>query len=154
MSTTKPKAQPADEAVADIEWRTILAWFLRALAVLAIARGVMHWTVITGLTEVNATPFEDQPSAFQTITVALAIFDLVAGVGLWLGAIWGSAVWLMVVALLVSVDVVAQGAATPWALVLQRPLVATGADLALVLFYLVTSTKAARQSDQRSRGDR
>lgn len=72
-----------------------LVWFLRAVAVLWLAKGLMHWSVVIGLGEGRDTRFLEMSVLTQSITVFFAVFDLVAAVGLWMAAAWGGVIWLI-----------------------------------------------------------
>jgi hypothetical protein len=72
-----------------------LLWFMRAVAVLWLAKGLMHWSLVIGLGEGQDTRFLAMPPVTQTATVFFAIFDLVAAVGLWMAAAWGGVIWLI-----------------------------------------------------------
>ena len=72
-----------------------IVWFMRAVALLWLAKGVMHWFVVLGVGEGEATTFLAMPSQVQSAIVLFAVFDLVAAVGLWLAAPWGGVIWLL-----------------------------------------------------------
>lgn len=76
------------------EWRVILIWYMRALAVHLIGAGIIHWARIVGFTQWRDTWFWDMPVEWQSMTVYFAVIDLVAAVGLWLGVSWGAVIWL------------------------------------------------------------
>src|SRR4051794_20099426 len=77
-------------------WTTRLMWFLRAMAAVAMVKGLYHWSVIVGIGDGpgSSSTFETSPIAWQAATMFFAVIDLVAAVGLWLAAAWGGVVWL------------------------------------------------------------
>jgi hypothetical protein len=72
-----------------------LVWFMRAVAVLWLAKGLMHWSLVIGLGEGQETRFLAMPPMTQAATVFFAVLDLVAAVGLWMAAAWGGVIWLI-----------------------------------------------------------
>ena len=72
-----------------------LVWFMRAVAILWLAKGLMHWSLVIGLGEGQDTRFLAMPAMTQGATVFFAVFDLVAAVGLWMAAAWGGVIWLI-----------------------------------------------------------
>ena len=72
-----------------------LVWFMRAVAVLWLAKGLMHWSLVLGLGEGPDTRFLAMPPMTQAATVFFAVLDLVAAVGLWMAAAWGGVSWLI-----------------------------------------------------------
>jgi hypothetical protein len=76
-------------------WRLVLVWFLRLLSVLWLAKGLMAWMVIFGVSGDGQLPFENRLLSFQAIIVYFAVIDLVAAVGLWLTSTWGGVLWLL-----------------------------------------------------------
>ena len=88
----------------EAQWTARLVVFLRAMAVLSMAKGLYHWAVVSGI----AGPldgFEYQRMPWQTATVFFAVIDLVAAVGLWLAAAWGAVVWLTASVSMAAVEV-------------------------------------------------
>src|SRR5271154_3480233 len=81
----------------DNAWTRRLVLFLRVMAVLAVAKGLYHWSQVTGFIGGEEEAFETQPMAWQTATVYFAVIELVAAVGLWLATPWGAVVWLTTV---------------------------------------------------------
>ncbi|MGY6245990.1 DUF6163 family protein [Bosea thiooxidans] len=76
-------------------WRLVLVWFLRLLSVAWLAKGLMAWMVIFGVSADAQPPFESRLLSFQAIIVYFAVIDLVAAVGLWLTSTWGGVLWLL-----------------------------------------------------------
>lgn len=75
-------------------WREVLAWFMRAVAVLWLAKGLMHWSLVLGLGDSPRSHFADMPGLTQGASVVFAVLDLVAAVGLWLVSAWGGVIWV------------------------------------------------------------
>jgi len=73
-------------------WSKILVIFMRLLAMIWMAQGLMQWVTIL-------TPQEPLFNHTDWITGAgiifFAVFDLVAAVGLWLATPWGGVLWLL-----------------------------------------------------------
>jgi len=101
--TLEPVHAGDDEAEAR-QWSRRLVLFLRAMAVLSLAKGLYHWAIVCGI---GGPPdgFEYQPMPWQTATVFFAVIDLVAAVGLWLAAAWGAVVWLTAAVSMAAVEV-------------------------------------------------
>lgn len=78
-------------------WTRRLVFFLRVMAVVAMAKGLYHWAQVTGFVGGEEEAFENQAMAWQTATVYFAVIELVAAVGLWLATPWGAVVWLTTV---------------------------------------------------------
>lgn len=75
-------------------WGWRLGLFLRLLSAVEIAKGLAHWAMLIGAGGA-AEPLDSVEPAFMFATVFLAVADPVAGVGLWVGAAWGVAIWLI-----------------------------------------------------------
>lgn len=152
MSTTKPRLTSDAPILADaegggIDWGRIFRLFMRALAVLAIVRGLGQWASICGVQNADGIGFEEMSLALQAMTVFFAVIDLVAGVGLWLAAAWGGVVWILAAIVALAIDASALMAVEGWVQLAARPLAATIGDIALIAFYVVAATMAARQAD-------
>src|SRR6202451_1320620 len=101
MSETPSRDQTRDSAMSvaaissdrtesdDNAWTRRLVFFLRIMAVISVAKGLYHWAQVTGFIGGEEDAFENQPMAWQTATVYFAVIELVAAVGLWLGAARG-----------------------------------------------------------------
>jgi len=76
-------------------WSTLLVWYLRAMALLLLGAGVIHWARIVGVVPWRDVWFWDMPLSWQTATVFFAVLDLVAAIGLWLTVSWGTVMWLV-----------------------------------------------------------
>jgi hypothetical protein len=95
----------ADEPeIQEERWTGRLVIFLRAMAVLSMAKGLYHWAIVAGVTG-PPEGFEFQSTPWQTATVFFAVIDLVAAVGLWLAAAWGAVVWLTACVSMAAVEV-------------------------------------------------
>lgn len=86
-------------------WTRWLIWFLRAMAVVSMLKGLYHWSVVLGIGEGPDSRFSTETIPWQTATVYFAIIDLVAAVGLWLAAVWGAVVWLTAAVSMAAVEV-------------------------------------------------
>jgi hypothetical protein len=131
-------AAASAEAKRAIRWRLLLVWLLRLLSVAWIGKGLLHWAVILGLGPEAGPAFETRPLTFQAITVYFAVFDLVAGVGLWLTSTWGGVLWL-----LAAVSQLLLGFFFPRWLPLTPVLI--GAYVALMLAYFLVTWAAENQ---------
>ncbi|SDU06100.1 DUF6163 family protein [Stappia sp. ES.058] len=76
------------------DWSVALIWYLRAMAVLLIGGGLIHWARIVGIVPWRGVWFWDMPIEWQAATVFFAVLDLVAAIGLWLTVSWGTVMWL------------------------------------------------------------
>jgi len=126
------------EARRGIRWRLLLVWLLRVLSLVWIGKGLFHWATILGLGLDTGPAFETRPLTFQAITVYFAVFDLVAGVGLWLTATWGGVLWL-----LAAVSQLLLGFFFPRWLTLSPVLI--GTYVALMLAYFLATWAAENQ---------
>lgn len=79
-----------------VRWDVILIWFMRALALVWIVKGIASWTLILGATNAT-TSFETLSTGIQATIIYFAVIDLVAAVGLWLTSVWGGVLWLLAV---------------------------------------------------------
>lgn len=75
-------------------WRWRLGVFLRVLSALELAKGLAHWGLLIGAGG-TAEAFNAVAPGWIFATVFFAVADPVAGVGLWVGAAWGVAIWLI-----------------------------------------------------------
>jgi hypothetical protein len=119
-------------------WTRWLLWFLRAMAVISMLKGLYHWSVVLGIGEGPDSAFTMQPIPWQTATVYFAIIDLVAAVGLWLAAVWGAVVWLTAGVSMAAVEVFfPQIYGGSWLVV--------AIELTLLCCYLVLALQSARE---------
>src|SRR5262249_21013342 len=72
-------------------WTRRLVLYLRIVAGLSLLKGLYHWAGIAGIGDPPGAGFEANPLPWQAATVFFAVIDLVAAVGLWLGARCGRA---------------------------------------------------------------
>jgi hypothetical protein len=84
----------APEPVAGLPWPRVLTWFMRAMSLLWLAKGVIGWAYILGVTQ-DISSFAAASLTHQTAVVVFAVVDLIAGVGLWMAAGWGGGIWLI-----------------------------------------------------------
>lgn len=75
-------------------WSTLLTWYLRGIAILLFAGGVIYWARIIGIVEWRGYWFWDMPVSMQGAIVFFAVLDLVAATGLWLTVSWGTVMWI------------------------------------------------------------
>jgi hypothetical protein len=138
---TRPALEPvhADEEKQDQgRWTRWLVWFLRAMAVMSMAKGLYHWSFVLGIGEGPDTTFTTQSLPWQSATVYFAIIDLVAAVGLWLAAVWGAVVWLTAGVSMAAVEVFfPQIYGGSWLIV--------AIELFLLCCYLVLALQSARE---------
>lgn len=73
-------------------WRRSL--FLRALAAVELVKGLAHWAALLGAGGA-ADPTAGRPAGWFLAQGFFAVADPVAAVGLWVGATWGVAIWLI-----------------------------------------------------------
>lgn len=74
--------------------RLTLVVYVRVLSMVFIASGLRRWAIILGPLAPGGD-FLALPVPVIVATVFFAAFDLVAAVGLWLLASWGTVVWLI-----------------------------------------------------------
>jgi hypothetical protein len=119
-------------------WTRWLIWFLRAMAVVSMLKGLYHWSVVLGIGEGPDSRFSTETIPWQTATVYFAIIDLVAAVGLWLAAVWGAVVWLTAAVSMAAVHVFfPQIYGGSWLVVVI--------ELVLLCCYLVLALQSARE---------
>jgi hypothetical protein len=74
--------------------RTALVVYVRLLAVAFLASGLRRWAVLLGPLAPGGDFFSLKPEWMVAVGF-FAVFELVAAVGLWLLASWGTVVWLI-----------------------------------------------------------
>ena len=121
----------------DGRWTGRLMIFLRVMGVLSMAKGLYHWSIVCGIAG-PADGFEYQPTPWQTATVFFAVIDLVAAVGLWLGAAWGAVVWLTACVSMAAVEVF-------FPQVYGGRLLVVAAEAVLLFSYLGLAIQSARE---------
>ncbi|WP_181705410.1 DUF6163 family protein [Chthonobacter rhizosphaerae] len=88
------RTEDAAPAASAIDARLLLVVYVRALSFIFILSGLQRWGTILG----PLSPSGDFLSLAPEVMVATIFFsvaDLVAAVGLWLLASWGTVVWLI-----------------------------------------------------------
>lgn len=126
----------ADRASRPWSWR--LAAFLRALAVLELGKGLATWALLIG-SGGAAEPLPEGSSRWLVATVFFAVADPVAAVGLWLGAAWGVAIWLIAAAAQLVVIGIVGPDPGGWLMV--------AALIGAMTAYVALSAKARREND-------
>src|SRR5439155_17040566 len=108
MNTEDPQilepVQAGDGEAAGKPWSHRLMLFLRVMAGVSLCKGLYHWAVICGIGAPLPSGFDSYSTPYQVATVFFGAIDLVAGVGLWLGAPWGAVVWLTSVISMAAVE--------------------------------------------------
>jgi hypothetical protein len=123
-------------ATSVVRWNAILTWFMRAIAILWIVKGLGAWATIVGA--LPDAGFEGRSMGYQATLIYFAVIDLVAAVGLWMASTWGGVLWLLAVMshLILAVffpRIVSGGPLTMTLL------------LGLIVFYLIVSWLSARE---------
>lgn len=140
-SRSRPVLEPVHAGEQDRpadRWPARLVLFLRAMACIALVKGLYHWAVVCGFLLPPDGSFEELATPAQAATVFFGVIDLVAAVGLWLAAPWGAVVWLTSVISMIAVEVLFPQiyGGRVWVVAL---------DLILILAYLVLALMAARE---------
>jgi hypothetical protein len=120
---------------------TWLSWFLRAMAIVSIGKGLYHWAIICGIDAPSPSGFDAYPTAYQIATVFFAVIDPVAGVGLWLAAPWGAVIWLTSIISMAAVEALfpqIYGGNVPVVLI----------EMALLGIYLLLVLRTARERSE------
>jgi hypothetical protein len=114
-------------------WSFWLFVFLRVMATASLAKGLYHWAVICGLNAPGPSGFDSHDTPYQIATVFFAIIDLVAGVGLWLSAPWGTVLWLTSIISMAAVEILFPQiyGASLWVVLLD--MIVLGAYVALMM---------------------
>lgn len=127
------RRETTDETGGVWTWRLVI--FLRAMAVISLAKGLYHWAQVLGI-GAGHEGFEAQPLAWQAATVYFAVIDLVAAVGLWLATPWGAVLWLTAVISMAAVEVM-------FPLTYGGSLLAVATEGVLLVIYLALAWMAA-----------
>src|SRR6201985_2877304 len=122
----------------DNAWTRRLVFFLRIMAVVAVAEGLYHWAQVTGFIGGEDEAVEKQPMAWQAATVYFAVIELVAAVGLWLATPWGAVVWLTTVVSMALTELMFPG-------IYGGSLVVVGGEAVMLAAYLALAWMAARE---------
>jgi hypothetical protein len=72
-------------------WGRLLVLFMRGLALLWIAQGLLQWSAFL---LPDRPIFDNMTNAAAAAMMFFCVLDLVAAVGLWLATPWGGAIWL------------------------------------------------------------
>lgn len=131
-------------------WRRRRLYYLRALAVVLLVSGLWQCAYGLGAFTIDGRSFLELRGPARNALAAFAVLDLVAAVGLWLGAIWGP--------VLFAVDVVAIVALRTFSAETHgsAPLLNSvwGVLLAIVIVFAVLVRLEARGIDARRRSER
>jgi hypothetical protein len=117
---------------AGMDWSGRLAFFLRAMAVISMIKGLYSWAQVCGIIGEDGG-FEAHIQSWQVTTVFFSVIDLVAAVGLWLVAPWGAVVWLTSTVSLIVVHVFLPQVYGTSVMVIGLNVLAIAAYLALAL---------------------
>jgi hypothetical protein len=135
--TLEPVHAGEDAAPKDL-WAGRLVLFLRAMAVVALIKGLLHWSIVCGFDAPTPAAFSDYTTAYQAATVFFAVIDLVAAVGLWLAAPWGAVVWLTSVISMVAVELL-------FPQIYGGRIWVVGVEVVLLIVYLSLALMVARE---------
>ena len=127
-------ASVADDSI----WTGRLVLYLRAMAVLAMLKGLYHWAQVTGFVGGEDDAFLNQSVAWQSATVFFAVIELVAAVGLWLATPWGAVVWLTSIVSMAVVELM-------FPLIYGGNFIIVGIQLMLLGAYLALAWMAAME---------
>jgi Family of unknown function (DUF6163) len=72
----------------------VLDIYGRVMSGILMLLGLFHWAVILGVAAGAGGTFDDMSMAWKIATIQLAVFDLVASVGLWQRVAWGNVLWV------------------------------------------------------------
>jgi hypothetical protein len=125
------------EATAGLRWSLILVWFMRTMAVVWIAKGLLAWSIALGFND-TILEFAELPLVAKAMIGFFAVGDLMAAVGLWLAAPWGGVLWLTCAATEIMAATLGAGVSLTGALGL-------GLDGALIVVYFVVNWLAVNQ---------
>ena len=118
-------------------WSWRLGMFLRAMAAIELLKGLAQWAVLIA-TGGAAEPLAGQSSAWLATTAVFAVADPVAAVGLWVGAPWGVAIWLIAAIGQIAASALGGPSAAGW--------FAIAATLTAMTLYVLLSVKARREA--------
>jgi hypothetical protein len=74
-------------------WSTVLRWFARTMAIAWLAKGFLNWAILLGVSP-RLAQLMALPHRGQATLIFLGVVELIAAVGLWLGALWGGVLFL------------------------------------------------------------
>ena len=73
---------------------TVLIQYVTVLSLVMMVLGLRQWAVILGILSSPGGPFEQMTAEWATITMHIAVVDVVVAVGLWNQAAWGKVLWV------------------------------------------------------------
>lgn len=85
-----------------MDWTNNLVLFFRFLALVQLAKGMVHWGLLLSPAEGLSG---DAAGEYLASNIYFAILDPVAGVGLWLTSSWGAVIWLLAAASQIAICV-------------------------------------------------
>jgi Family of unknown function (DUF6163) len=97
-ATSRTTAKSLPQVLDAVPWTRFLVWLMRVLSLLWLLKGIMGWAAILGIGALPPSSFETLSLMQQTTTGCFAVFDVVAGVGLWMASGWGAVMWLIATA--------------------------------------------------------
>lgn len=80
----------------------LLAIFRRLVALFLLWFGLMYWMRIVGLSGVEGLRFDTMTEAWQAASCVMAVMLPIAAIGLWGLFTWGTSIWLITVAVELS----------------------------------------------------
>lgn len=129
------KARAEREAM---RWGLVLVVFMRLLAGLWMAEGLIHWIDVL----MSSKPlFDSMRPTVASAVIYFGVLDLVAAVGLWLATPWGGVLWL-----LAAVSQIFVAVALPHFFTAERLVILS--NFILILIYFVLTWKAGHSSGQ------
>ena len=117
-------------------WGLYLVIFMRVLAVIWLAQGLMQWRHILAP---EGAAIDGLPMFEAATIIFFAITNLVAAVGLWLAVPWGGVLWLFAIS--------AQMFLIGFVGMIDGGRVILAFDVALIVAYFVLSWYAAQERD-------
>jgi hypothetical protein len=75
--------------------------YARFVALLLLAAGLARACIVLGIT-VDGRTFADLAPAWRAGAITLVLVDILAAVGLWVGAAWGPVLWVVALAVEIS----------------------------------------------------
>src|SRR5206468_3901317 len=115
-------------------WTRRLVLFLRIMALVSLAKGLYHWSLVLGIGDGSGSTFESASMPWQAATIFFAVIDLVAAVGLWLAAAWGGVVWLTAAISMAAIEMMFPQVygGRLWVVVVEMAMIAFYVGLALM----------------------
>lgn len=78
-----------------VPWHKVLITFFRAVAIVQMLKGMLHWGLILGGGGITSPGFVDASPEWLAANIYFAVLDPVAAVGLWLTSSWGAVLWML-----------------------------------------------------------